>query len=179
MSPGLPAPYTLREAEGAADLNAARKLFREYADWLQVDLCFQGFAEELATLPGKYARPDGRLFLACHDGVPVGCAALRRFDAGTGEVKRLYVEAAHRGRGLARALTESVVDAARAVGYRRLVLDTLDRMADARRLYAATGFREIPAYYDNPISGAVYMELRLGEGGRGKGGEEGREKGEG
>ena len=155
------APYAIREAAGAADLEAARALFLEYADRLQVDLCFQGFDEELAALPGRYARPDGRLFLACCDGAPIGCAALRRFDADTGEVKRLYVQPAHRGRGLAHALTDAVIDAARSIGYRRLVLDTLDRMADARRLYVATGFREIPAYYANPLCGTVYMELAL------------------
>jgi GNAT superfamily N-acetyltransferase len=168
MTAGLAAPYEVREAAGAADAEAARALFREYAEWLQVDLCFQGFEEELATLPGRYARPEGRLFLALCDGAPVGCAALRRLDADTGEVKRLYVQSAHRGHGLARALTEAVLDAARAIGYRRLVLDTLDRMTEARRLYAAVGFREIPAYYDNPICGTIYMELPLREGGRGR-----------
>ena len=159
----VPAPYAVREAAGATDLEAARALFREYAAWLQVDLCFQGFDEELATLPGRYARPDGRLFLACRDGVPVGCAALRRFDADSGEVKRLFVQPAHRGHGLARALTGAVIDAARSVGYRRLVLDTLERMTDARRLYVAAGFREIPAYYANPLCGTTYMELVLRE----------------
>jgi GNAT superfamily N-acetyltransferase len=167
MRAGLAAPYEVREAAGAADVEAARALFREYADWLQVDLCFQGFDAELATLPGRYARPDGRLFLALRDGAPIGCAALRRLDADSGEVKRLYVQPAHRGHGLARALTEAVLDAARGIGYGRLVLDTLDRMTDARRLYAAVGFREISAYYDNPICGAVYMELQLREGERG------------
>jgi len=163
MSTPAPAPYAIREAAGAADMEAARALFREYADWLQVDLCFQGFDEELATLPGRYARPDGRLFLARRDGTPVGCAALRRFDADAGEVKRLYVQPAHRGRGLARALTAAVIDAARTIGYRRLLLDTLDRMAEARSLYVETGFREIPAYYANPLCGTVYMELELRE----------------
>jgi len=161
MSAPVPAPYAVREATGATDLEAARALFREYADWLQVDLCFQGFDEELATLPGRYARPDGRLFLACRDGVPVGCAALRRFDADAGEVKRLFVQPAHRGRGLAHALTAAVIDAARTIGYRRLLLDTLDRMTEARRLYGEAGFREIPAYYANPLCGTVYMELVL------------------
>jgi GNAT superfamily N-acetyltransferase len=158
------APYAVREAAGAADLEAACALFREYADRLRVDLCFQGFDEELATLPGRYARPDGRLFLACRDEAAVGCAALRRFDADTGEVKRLYVQPAHRGRGLGHALTNAVIDAARTIGYRRLVLDTLDRMAEARLLYLQAGFREIPAYYANPLCGTTYMALVLREG---------------
>jgi ribosomal protein S18 acetylase RimI-like enzyme len=107
--------------------------------------------------------------LVRHGGLAVACVALRRFDADTGEIKRLYVRPAHRGRGIARTLTASVIEAARAVGYRRLVLDTLGSMAEARRLYAATGFREIAPYYDNPIPGTVYLELELGEADREKG----------
>jgi hypothetical protein len=81
---GIAERYSLRPAAGAADFEAARELFLEYAAWLQEDLCFQGFEQELATLPGKYAPPDGRLFLACRDGKPIGCVALRRFDAESG-----------------------------------------------------------------------------------------------
>jgi len=161
--PGLAAPYSIRPAAGAADFAAARALFREYAAWLEEDLCFQGFEEELATLPGKYAPPDGRLFLACCDGMPIGCIALRRFDAGSGELKRLYVQPDHRGHGVASALGATAIEAARAIGYRRVVLDTLDRMSAARKLYAAAGFREIPAYYANPIPGAQFMERVLRE----------------
>jgi len=159
--PQLAAGYAIRLAAGQADTDAARALLREYAAWLQEDLCFQGFAEELVTLPGKYAAPDGRLFLACHDTLPVGCVALRRFDAGTGEVKRLYVQPAHRGHGLGQALAEAVIDAARAIGYRRLVLDTLERMTAARSLYAAAGFGEIPSYYETPLAGTRFMALAL------------------
>lgn len=162
---GVAAPCSIRPAAGAADLEAARALFLEYAAWLQEDLCFQGFEQELATLPGKYAPPDGRLFLACRDGQPIGCVALRRFDADSGELKRLYVQPDHRSHGIARALGAAAIEAARAIGYRRVVLDTLDRMAAARTLYAAMGFREIPAYYPNPIPGVQYMALDLkGEG---------------
>ena len=154
---------SIRAAAGPADCAAARALFLEYAAWLQEDLCFQGFEEELATLPGKYAPPDGRLFLACRDGAPIGCVALRRFDADSGEVKRLYVKLEDRGHGVAHALTAAVIAAAREIGYRRLVLDTLDRMTAARRLYAAAGFREIPAYYATPICGTRFMALTLRE----------------
>jgi GNAT superfamily N-acetyltransferase len=157
----LAAGYAIRPAAGAADVDAARTLFREYAAWLQEDLCFQGFAEELATLPGKYAPPDGRLFLACRDAVPVGCVALRRFDGDTGEVKRLYVKPDHRGHRVGHALAATVIAAARTIGYRRLVLDTLERMAAARSLYAAAGFREIASYYDTPLAGTRFMALPL------------------
>jgi carbonic anhydrase len=160
---GLAGRYSIRAAAGAADLETARELFLEYAAWLQEDLCFQGFDQELATLPGKYAPPDGRLFLACRDGKPIGCVALRRFDADSGELKRLYVQPDHRGYGVARALGAAAIEAARAIGYRRVVLDTLDRMTAARALYAAAGFREIPAYYPNPIPGAQFMERVLRE----------------
>lgn len=158
---GIAERYSIRPAAGAADFDAARALFLEYAAWLQEDLCFQGFEQELATLPGKYAPPDGRLFLACCDGTPIGCVAVRRFDAESGELKRLYVQPDHRGHGIARALGAAAIDAARATGYRRVVLDTLDRMTAARALYAAAGFREISAYYANPIPGAQFMERVL------------------
>lgn len=159
--PGLDERYVIRPAADAADVPAARALFLEYATWLQVDLCFQGFDEELATLPGKYAPPDGRLYLACRDGQPVACVALRRLDADTGEVKRLYVQPGHRGHGIARALAEEAIGAARAIGYRRLVLDTLERMTAARALYAALGFREVPPYYETPLCGTRFMALEL------------------
>jgi GNAT superfamily N-acetyltransferase len=158
------AGYSIRPAGGPADLEAARTLFLEYATWLAEDLCFQGFEQELATLPGKYAPPDGRLFLLCRDGLPIGCVALRRFDGDTGEVKRLYVRPDHRGHGLGHALAAAVIDAARAIGYRRIVLDTLERMTVARSLYAAAGFREIPSYYETPLAGTRFMALPLSEG---------------
>lgn len=159
--PRLAAGYAIRPAAGAEDMDAARALFGEYAAWLREDLCFQGFAAELATLPGKYAPPDGRLYFACRDAVPVGCVALRRFDDATGEVKRLYVRLDHRGHGLGHALAAVVIDAARAIGYRRLLLDTLERMTAARALYAAAGFREIPSYYETPLAGTRFMALPL------------------
>lgn len=151
----------VRDAAGAEDMARVRALFREYADWLQVDLCFQGFDAELATLPGAYARPDGRLHLAMDGDAAAGCIALRRFDAEAGEVKRLYVRPAWRGQGLGDRLAQGVIEAAREIGYRRLLLDTLDHMQAARSLYARAGFREIEAYYHNPLPGAVYMERAL------------------
>jgi GNAT superfamily N-acetyltransferase len=153
--------YAIGGAATPEELDAVRALFHEYADWLGVDLCFQGFDEELATLPGRYSPPDGRLLLARDGAMAVGCIGLRRIDATTGEVKRLYVRPAARGHGLGGELARRVVAAARKIGYRRLVLDTLEPMAEARSLYGSLGFREVPAYYANPLSGVIYMELAL------------------
>ena len=150
----------IRQAESTADIAHARELFQEYAAWLNVDLCFQNFDEELRTLPGKYAPPRGRLFLAGDQ--PVGCIALRPLEeAGVGEVKRLYVRPAARGTGLGRSLVETVLSHARAIGYRELCLDTADWMGDAVRLYTRLGFRERSPYYHNPMPGVVYMSITL------------------
>lgn len=151
----------IHQAASPQDMERARELFREYADWLKVDLCFQGFERELATLPGDYAPPDGRLLLAYHHEKPVGCVALRRIDATTGEVKRLYVRPQQRGKRTGRRLVEQVIAAAREIGYRRLVLDTLPQMAEAGELYRSFGFGEIPAYYSNPLPGVIYLGLDL------------------
>ncbi len=153
-------PLTIREATSEHDFAYARELFREYAAWLGVDLSFQNFDEELATLPGKYAPPRGRLLLASEP--PVACIALRPLDEpGVGEVKRLYVRSAARGTGLGRALVQAILDQARDIGYRELRLDTAHWMGDALRLYARMGFRECPPYYHNPMPGVVYMGLTL------------------
>jgi putative acetyltransferase len=165
----------LRAASGADDIELARTLFVEYAAWLKVDLCFQGFDRELATLPGAYAPPAGRLLLAGAPGEAFGCIALRPLAAtgpscgedaadgatGVGEVKRLYVRPGSRGGGWGRKLAEAVIGDARAIGYRELKLDTLEWMGEARALYAKLGFRECPKYYDNPHPGVVYMSLEL------------------
>jgi len=149
-------------------IHAVRELFQEYAASLDVDLGFQDFERELATLPGKYVPPDGRLLLLTRGDAAVGCIALRRFDARSGEVKRLYVRPPERGRGLGKALAAAVVETARAIGDRRLMLDTLEPMVEARELYRSFGFREVPAYYHSPLPGAIYMELKLQEGSKGK-----------
>jgi transcriptional regulator len=154
-------PFRVVEATGPEDIAATHALFREYQQALGVDLCFQGFDEELATLPGKYAPPDGRLFLAKRGDAVAGCIALRRLDDGSAEVKRLYVRPAWRGFGLGPMLAKAVLDAARAIGYRRLVLDTLADMKAARALYQSLGFHEIASYYENPLPGAIYMALDL------------------
>jgi len=142
-------------------LPAIRRLFEAYAAEIEVDLCFQGFAAELAGLPGGYAPPGGRLFLAQRDNDPAGCVALRPFDDDACEMKRLYVCPAHRGLGLGRELATAAIEAAHAIGYQRMRLDTLPSMQTALGLYRTLGFREIPPYYHNPMPGAVFMELAL------------------
>ena len=157
----------IRRAATPADFAQARALFEEYAAWLAVDLCFQGFAEELATLPGAYAPPSGRLLLADVDGFARGCIALRPLGPASvspgpvGEVKRLYVRPAARGTGLGLRLARILIDEARAIGYRELKLDTLERMREAQALYAHLGFRPCAPYYRNPLPGTVYLALPL------------------
>jgi putative acetyltransferase len=144
------------------DLAQIRRLFRSYADWLGVDLCFQGFERELAELPGCYAPPSGRLPIARVGGDVVGCVGLRLLEPGVCEMKRLWVEPGFGGRGIGRALAESIVAAAREIGYERMRLDTIPaRMPAAQHLYASLGFREIPPYYDNPLPGVTMLELAL------------------
>ncbi len=142
-------------------LPAVRDLFREYAAWLKVDLCFQGFEKELAELPGAYAAPRGRLVVACDGDKVVACVGLRPFNEQDGEMKRLYVVPALRGQGIARRLTVRLLAEAKSIGYRRMLLDTLDSMAPARTMYASLGFTQIPAYYHNPIPGAHYLAKTL------------------
>ena len=147
------------------DLEALRGLFSEYAIGLGVDLCFQQFDEELASLPGDYAAPRGALLLATVNGETAGCCALRPLDSAdypnTAEMKRLYVRDRFRGLGLGRRLTEAILDAARQAGYACVLLDTLDDMEAARTLYQDLGFEEVPPYYHNPIPGAHYLKATL------------------
>jgi len=146
-------------------LATARLLFREYAEGLGVDLCFQNFEEELAALPGPYAEPGGALLLALVDGQPAGCGALRPLPdadyANACEMKRLFVRRAFRRFGLGRLLTQQLLDLATRAGYSTLLLDTLDDMEAARGLYASLGFEEVPPYYFNPIPGAHYLKVEL------------------
>jgi putative acetyltransferase len=154
-------PATLTEAARPDDFAAARVLFREYAAELGVDLCFQGFEAELDQLPDLYGAPAGCLLIARADDRAVGCGALRRLSDGVCEMKRLYVRAEARGTGLGRILAERLVAKGRTLGYARMRLDTLARLAAARELYRSMGFAEIAPYYDNPLAGVVYMELDL------------------
>jgi len=143
------------------DLELVRSLFREYAAGLGIDLCFQGFEEELAGLPGKYAAPGGLLLLARLGGEAVGCVALRPVEGGACEMKRLYVRPAARGTRLGRALAERICAEGRAAGYARICLDTLPSMRAAIGLYEALGFKPIAPYVYNPIPGALFLGLDL------------------
>ncbi|GAB1733360.1 hypothetical protein NU195Hw_g7970t1 [Hortaea werneckii] len=170
-------PFTISPAKTQEDLLAVCQLFEAYALALGIDLSFQDFASEIATLPGKYSSPTGCLLLARDSaGRGVGCVGLRPLpvdeddgddddDMAAGvtccEMKRLYVDPSQRGSGLGRLLAERVVSEARRMGYRRMRLDTLPSMQSARALYKALGFREIEQYYRTPIDGTIFMELEL------------------
>jgi putative acetyltransferase len=163
----MPAPdIRLWPPDSPAALDAARLLFREYADGLGIDLCFQNFDAELASLPGDYAAPQGSLLLAWVDGELAGCGAFRPLhdadEANACEMKRLYVRRAFRRFGLGRMLAQALIDGAVQAGYSAMLLDTLDDMEAARGLYATLGFVEVPPYYFNPIPGAHYLKVDLG-----------------
>jgi len=151
----------LEIADATHRLDDVRELFREYADSLGVDLSFQGFEDELAALPGEYAPPAGRLLLGVLDGDAAACAALRPFGERDCELKRLYVREWARRTGLGRLLAEAAIDAARQIGYERMLLDTLPAMEAARRLYRSLGFEEIAPYRYNPVQGTSFMALRI------------------
>ena len=144
------------------DIAAARTLFREYEAWLGLDLCFQGFEDELRNLPGKYAEPDGRLLLAYEDDQLAGCIALRKLEDNVCEMKRLFVCDEFRGQQIGVHLIERLIADARKIGYHKMRLDTFPpKMGKAVQLYESHGFSPIPPYYDNPHSGVLFMELSL------------------
>ncbi|SRR5258708_1807413 len=152
----------LVQANSSEQVEQARALFLEYAGSLDFSLCFQSFDDELRTLPGAYAPPNGRLLLAHHDGQAAGCVALRPLEPKICEMKRLYVRPAFRGKGVGRLLVDGVITEARSIGYERMRLDTVaSSMQDAIALYRRLGFQEIAPYRTNPIPGALYLELLL------------------
>ena len=152
----------IRQAETEHDIESARTLFREYETWLGMSLCFQGFEEEMANLPGKYAPPEGRLYLAFVDDELAGCIALRKFEDGICEMKRLYLRENARGQGLGNQLIEKLIDEARSIGYSKMRLDTYPpKMGKAVRLYESHSFYPIESYYHNPHEGVLFMELDL------------------
>ena len=161
----MTAQVSIRERHDATELEQLRELMREYANSLGVDLCFQGFEQEMSQLPGDYAAPRGALLAALVGSSLAGCCALRPLDSAdypnACEMKRLYVRPAFRGLGLGRLLAEATLDQARLAGYDSLLLDTLSDMETARALYADLGFTEIPPYYHNPIAGSHYLRVKL------------------
>jgi putative acetyltransferase len=158
----LNASLNISQVHTPAQIEQARELFLEYAQSLGFSLCFQNFDKELTSLPGDYVPPDGRLLLVEHSSQLAGCGALHRLDATACEMKRLYVRPKFRGLGLGRTLAERIIAEARSIGYQRIRLDTVTgTMDDAIALYRRLGFREIAPYRENPIAGALYMELEL------------------
>jgi len=156
-------------ASSLSELEQIRALLRRYAQWLDdndphgVDLCFQGFEQELAELPGKYAPPQGRLLLARCGEEEAGCVAVRpfEFDPSICEMKRLYVRPEFMGRGIGKCLVEAIIQAGKELKYRAMRLDTLPYMKAAIALYQAHGFKPIPRYYDTPLKDTIFLELEL------------------
>jgi putative acetyltransferase len=151
----------LQQPQSPEDWLQARRLVEEYAASLNLDLAFQNIAHELEHLASEYSAPTGAFLIAREHGMPLGCAGVRRFAAGDGEIKRLYVIPAARGRGIGMRLAQLIVAEGRRLGYARLLLDTLPAMQEAQALYASLGFKPTSAYRFNPLPGAAYFELSL------------------
>jgi putative acetyltransferase len=149
------------KAHAEGDVLQVRELFKEYEASLGVSLCFQGFEKELASLPGEYAPPEGRLLLALWDGHLAGCVALRKDDQDACEMKRLYVRPQFRGKGVGRTLAHAIIAEAKEIGYKKMRLDTLPSMKAAIALYQSLSFQPAASYRHNPIEGAIFMELAL------------------
>jgi ribosomal protein S18 acetylase RimI-like enzyme len=152
--------YTARLPD---EITVIKDLFQEYAESLNFDLDFQDFSQELETLPGKYSAPEGSILVAKENGETVGCVAVRPLGSEICEMKRLFVRPAHRGKNLGRELAVASIEEAKRLGYKAMRLDTVEAMKEASALYRALGFEQIEAYYYNPLPGAMYFELKLGE----------------
>jgi putative acetyltransferase len=152
---------TFKIADTDLEFEQAKELFQEYAEFLNVDLCFQNFSGELENLRKQYDKPDGLLLLAYLDELPAGCVGVRQFDSETAELKRMFVRPEYRGYKLGKELLERAMEGAKALGYEKMKLDTLANLVKARELYESFGFQTIPAYRFNPIDGAIYMEKTL------------------
>lgn len=149
------------KAETEEHFQQAQSLFQKYADWLGVDLSYQRFDQELESLPKMYGGDKGCLLLAYADELLVGCVGLRKFEDSVCEMKRLYVRPAFQGKGIGSLLAKQIIEEAKGLGYTEMVLDTLEKMESARKLYCSLGFGEIPAYYTNPLSDVIYLKLNL------------------
>lgn len=143
-------------------IEETRLLFREYEKWLNVSLCFQGFEEELISLPDKYAAPEGRLYILKYNDNFSGCIALRKIEDDICEMKRLYLKEDIRGKGIGKELVEKIIKDAKDIGYKKMRLDTIkEKMPNAVSMYERYGFVEIEPYYHNPNPHTLYMELDL------------------
>jgi GNAT superfamily N-acetyltransferase len=151
----------INEVKTPEHVEIVRRLFREYADSLGFDLSFQNFEQELADLPGHYTPPRGRLYLAYVGKRPAGCIALRWLSDEVCEMKRFYVCPLFRGKGVGKRLATLLINEAREIGYKRMLLDTVPTMKRAMVLYRALGFKPIPPYRENPVPGATFLELPL------------------
>lgn len=139
-----------------------KRLFREYEKWLNVSLCFQGFEEEVNTLPGKYSPPEGRLYIVKYDGKYSGCIALRKIEDGICEMKRLFLKEELRGKGIGNTLVTKIINDAKAIGYKTMRLDTIkEKMPKAVEIYTKHGFVETEQYYHNPNPHTLFLELDL------------------
>jgi putative acetyltransferase len=158
----MPEQLTIVPAESAAQLDAIRELLLEYWQNRKLELFVFNFDQELAGLPGAYAPPDGRLFLAQWENKPAGCVALRKLESGICEMKRLYLSPKFRGKGVGKILAEFIIHEARNIGYQKMRLDTIQsNMQEAMALYRQLGFNEIAPYRINPLPGVIFMELVL------------------
>ena len=157
----MPVKLRILGADDHVELAQVRQFFRNYAAWLGVDLDYQNFGDEMASLPGAYAAPAGRLFFAEFEGRPAGCVGIRPSSDGVCEMKRLYVEPEMRGNGIGRQLALAAIKAAKALGYRKVMMDTLPAMRIAVKLYRELGFKEAPAYYPTPVEGTLFLALDL------------------
>ena len=149
------------QAQSVREFETIRDLFLEYAESLDFDLCFQHFDEELQSLPGEYAPPEGALLLAIREGVPAGCVALRKVDEGLCEMKRLWVRPHYRGYRIGRMLVNRIIIEAKRIGYRKMMLDTISSMKEAIALYETLGFKRTEPYNYHPVPSTIYMELDL------------------
>lgn len=154
-------PIKIVKATSLLDFESAKKLFIEYQQFLQVDLCFQSFEKELRELEIMYDLPGGALLLAKAESKFVGCVAVRKKSGDTCEMKRLFVQDAYKQIGIGRILVTEIIKEAKQLGYRKIILDTLSRLKPALHLYKSLGFTETEAYYNNPLEGVVYLEKQI------------------
>lgn len=160
-----PTQFKIVAVRSDTDLQAVIECMTEYVEWLDLDLSFQGWVDEIAAMPGKYAPPTGELLVAkSANGTALGCVALRPLSEGICEMKRLWVRDTAKGMGVGRALVSNAIDFAKKLGYHAIRLDTLPRMIAALKMYASFGFIEIDPYYTTPLPGTHFLELDLTKG---------------